>query len=217
MKDYISLIIVCISNVISIIVVFNKEQGKEEMLQDEYFSIINSYFQIKNINADINPIEYFGKLKHKKVCIPPYIFYLVEKNQREKLEKILKVDYWNKYPNVVNNTHRVIDKFGKILYFFGYIFVTFIVCYTLATIYKMLQDVEYWFKGISINGFILFICLIAIMGIICCSSIYFLKQIIQSFGQDIDDYSCKNKTIEKKIKNKLNEYEKKENTYYFYS
>lgn len=117
MED-IKLITIIISIATAMIALFNNRQKKGETLQDEYFnSIILNFFEVKRANPNMDTLEYIKKYRFKKCCIPNYIFYLADNNKKEELEKVLKVDYWDNYPHIFNDTDKTIDKLMKIGYF----------------------------------------------------------------------------------------------------
>lgn len=214
MKDYMTLIVALIGVMISIISVFNKEQEKGEQLQYEYFKILYSYFELKNVNNLIDPIEFINRYKYKNICIPPYIYYLAEENEGEKLENVMKVDYWFNYPNVVNNTFKIVGKFSKITYFIGIIFTAIAtmgaIFMVFATVEKVFDSVENIFTYDFIKYFIagIILCLLYIL------IPYIFRGITEDLGQEIDEYSSKKKTIERTIRKKLKIYNQRKDKYY---
>lgn len=214
MKDYIALITAGISVVIAIIACFNKEQEKGEKLQDEYFKILTEYFEIKKANPYMNTLEYIRKFKFKKCCIPSYIFYVADQNDEERLKKLLLVDYWDYYPNVVNNTNKVLEKFDKLIYFIGKISLILWAMFVLSVIVMEPISIISNFSKINEGNIFMIIVAALLIDSILIVSVFLSKNQVDSWGNELDIYSMNIKTIHKTIKRKEKRYKKRIDKYY---
>lgn len=211
MKEYIPLVTFSIGIILSIVSVFNREQEKGEKLQDEYFKILVSYFRAKQINKSLDIIDYFNRYKFKEICIPPYIFYLVDKNQREILEKVIQVDYWLNYPNMINNTFRVVDKFSRLMYFIC-IIAAFVVIGVCAS--GILFNMKFLIFYNGSHDYIIKSIGAVIASIFELIIIKVTMSFTKNMGKDIDEYNSGIRMINKFIKRKVKIYEKRKGKYY---
>lgn len=199
---------------ISVIVTINSfsKLEKNTKLSDDYFqNVLSVYAKKYKCNININPLNFIKrKFDLSDYFIPSYIFYLVDKGEKEKLHKILMVDYNEKFPSKTNSIFNGIYNISTlaifILLFIYCIFTTVVVisggllviCLIFDIIFSGKIDINY-IRGIGIS---ILICIITI------SFILVSRNFIE------DDYTMKIKYIEKIIKRKVRIFDKDKNNYY---
>lgn len=214
MKDYIALISALISVVVAIVACFNKAQQKGEGLQEEYFKILIEYFEIEKVDSNIDALEYIRKFKYKKCCIPSYIYYVADQNDEEILKKLLVVDYWDNYPNVVNNTNKVLEKLDRLMYFSGKILLILWAMFVLCVIVIEPIGIIRNFPEINESNIFMIIVSTLIIDSMLIISVFISKNQVDSLGNELDSYSMNIKTINKTIKRKEKRYKKRIDKYY---
>ncbi|NOW92351.1 uncharacterized protein YxeA [Clostridium beijerinckii] len=214
MKDYIALITAVISIIIAIVACFNKEQEKGEELQEEYFKILIEYLEIKKVNPNIDVLEYIRKFKFKKCCIPGYMYYLADQNDKDRLEKLLLTDYWDYYPNIVNSTNKVLEKFNKLVYFTSKVSLILWGMFVLGVIFMEPIGLINNFSEINESNIFMIIVAALIIDSILILSFFLSKKQVDGFGNELDIYSMNIKTIQKTIRRKEKRYKKRAGKYY---
>lgn len=189
---------------------FSKSEKISKLSEDYFEKVISLYVKEYRDNPSIDPLDFIKrKFDIRDYFIPSYIFYLVDKGEKEKLHKILLVDYREKYPNKQNSIFNGLDNIGAtFMYILVFVYSTLIILAFISGIFllpSLITDMVSY-HTISNNNIrsIAIIILYFIIGII----IMFILQF------DIhDDYVMKNKQIEKVIKRKEKEF-KNNNKYY---
>lgn len=210
LDNYASIIPLIISVIVTINT-FSKLEKSNKLSEDYFEKAISLYVKEYKGNPNINPLDFIKqRFNIKDYFIPNYIFYLVDNGQKEKLHKILMVDYRQKYPNKENNIFNGIYNISVIFMYilaFAYIALITIVSILGITIFiSLIKDMVIYqtMDSNNIRDMIILI-LIFIASIIM---IFLFKIIIH------DDYVIKNKQIEKVIKRKEKQFEKYNDSYY---
>ncbi len=199
---------------ISVIVTINSfsKLEKNTKLSDDYFeNVLSVYAKKYKCNVNINPLNFIKrKFDLSDYFIPSYIFYLVDKGDKEKLHKILMVDYNDKFPSKTNSIFNGIYNISTLAIFillFIYCLLTTVVVISVGLlVICLLSDIILSGK-VDINdirgvGISILTCVITI------SFIFISRDLIE------DDYTMKNKYIEKIIKRKERIFDKDKNNFY---
>ncbi len=99
-----------------IIAYFDKEHKKNLDLKEEYFkNILVPYINRYRKNKNINSIKFLkSKYEESIYFIPPYIFYLVDENNKVDLHKVLIEDYKENFPSSKNSIWKTFNRLDKI-------------------------------------------------------------------------------------------------------
>ncbi|MEG2412583.1 MAG: hypothetical protein RSA29_17100 [Clostridium sp.] len=224
-------IVTVIGAIISFIIAyFDKGEKKYEDLKDQYFEkVLIVFYKNYKKNSDINPVKF---MKHKfvenEVFIPKYIYYLIENNDKEKLAKVLIVDYCNYYPNFNNSARNTINKLCRkiyiILLFIYTVYFVWGMFNIIPSLSMLMESINYYIKGslMKSNLFILqlisptlgdimlpiwvvdLLNLIFII-ILICLPLY----IINLYLSKCDEYTLRIKRIKRMVSKKVNVYNRK--------
>lgn len=162
-------------------------------------------------NNSINSVSFVNKkTKKDDDIIPKYIYYLIDKDDKDGLRKVLIYDYWHLYKNDDNKMSGIAKYVSKlcnyILILLSIIFlilgaisiaggIMFLISVALEIIGKSTKQREWSVFFISI-----------ILGIFCLSSSIGINIVVRLLNHDI--YTIKKKKIEKIIKDKIKTYDK---------
>lgn len=115
LDDYIK-IITCISSVIALLNTYSKLGDNAKLSQDYFEKLLSIYIKEYKENKKLNPIKFIKKrFNISDYFIPSYVFYLVDKGEKEKLHKILIVDHRDKFPNKKNRITLGINNISLLL------------------------------------------------------------------------------------------------------
>lgn len=115
LDDYIK-IITCISSVIALLNTYSKLGDNAKLSQDYFEKLLSIYIKEYKENKKLNPIKFIKKrFNISDYFIPSYVFYLVDKGEKEKLHKILIVDHRDKFPNKKNRIALGINNISLLL------------------------------------------------------------------------------------------------------
>lgn len=130
--DYLKFLPILIAVLTFIIKNFNSENKRYIEAKNKYFEDVLAVYVSKfRINDKINSIKFLKQKKFEgSYFIPPYVWKLIKDGEKDKLHKILIVDYKNNYPTLENNLFNTINKIGYIIEFIC------IICF--ATIFSLL-------------------------------------------------------------------------------
>lgn len=199
--------------VISVIITVNSfsKLEKNKKLSDDYFEkVLSVYVKKYKCSANINPLNFVKRrFDISDYFIPSYIFYLVDKGEKEKLHKILIIDYREKFPSETNTIFEGMNKMITIASFI--LLLTYSLVMVLAVIIGgfliISSAIDIIFSRIGINS------LKAIISSIFIFSIgIILRFVFISFIHD--EYTMKNKIIEKIVKRKEKNFDKNKDKYY---
>lgn len=210
MDNYETIISLIIS-VIATINTFSKLEKNNNLSEDYFEKVVSLYVKEYKNNPSIDPVDFMNQnFDIKNYFIPNYIFYLVDKGEKEKLHKILLVDYREKYPNKKNNIFNGVNNIDAIVkYTFAFVDVALIILFfILGLCLSILLIIDILFnQTVDINKLTSLKMIIPIF-IICIIMILPLKNSIH------DDYVMQNEQIKKLIKRKENDFKNYNNNYY---
>ncbi len=204
----------------------NKEISKNEKLLDKYFEdVLSVYVGEYKKNRTINPVKFIKRRYNmNNNFIPSYIFYLVDGNDKDRLHKVLIVDYMKNFPSSHNNINRTIGYTEKLILtiqIYLYYLLTFLnIIGILIAINGLINSIRFNLNGGSGNivlgnitipdiifniGSIIFLIIILII----------LQQLPKlNFRIIENDYTMKIKKIEKILSKKEEKYDKHKDSYY---
>ncbi|SHK55123.1 hypothetical protein SAMN02745136_02759 [Anaerocolumna jejuensis DSM 15929] len=204
------------SGVIAILITyFNKKNTKREKLYNDYFKkLLIPYVAAYKVNANINPVRYVNsRFTRNDIYIPRYVFYLVDKCEKDSLHKVLISDYMSEFPTTSNILITTLSKIGNILSFimsfimiFAVSFMFLLTCYMIIDTISIVIIGNYetiMFLGITLNSIsfnIILIVLCLFFGIVLMIILIYMVR------SEEDRYKMSMKSINKNIKQKIKEY-----------
>ena len=206
-------IISLVSSIIALLNTYSKI-GENNQLSENYFEkVLNIYIKEYSRNRALNPIKFIKRRFNRgDYFIPSYIFYLLEKEDQEKLHKVLIIDYREKFPSKKNKIAKGISNIdifiSGVMAFIYYFIMAICVVSVIVTLICLIgnlilsksMDIEY-VKIFEIAVLTIIIGVIIIW--------QFIVLVIDS-----DDYSMKIRHIEKKINKKVNKFRDDEENYF---
>ena len=105
--------------------------GKSQKREKEYYEkILRPYVLELSKNKKLSTLSIVkGLADRNNDDIPKYIFYLLDNEQEEKLNKVIIYDYWLLYPNDENTVYKVGDGLIKLLYYVLYFIAIYLLVY----------------------------------------------------------------------------------------
>lgn len=210
MDNAIKIISVITSIVSAFFLCFKKNTKKER----EYYNDIVLPFIVE--------YKRNSKIVRSKIFIPPYIHYLYDNNEKEKLEKVLIYDYLALSDNQINMINKGLSIVSDMIYYFFVVF-SFIV-FLLSIIFMINSIVSLGFHYSALESYDISMLLssqaISIIGNIIYAFIVFaiaiaLTKITITYFKVNDRYTISKKHIKNSIDKKINKYPKILNKYYF--
>lgn len=208
--DYFKILPILITVLTFIIKYFNIHDKLYIESKEKYFKdVLAVYVSKLNLGLDINPIIFLKKERFEGgYFIPPYIWKLVNQNNKDDLHKILIVDYKNNYPNIENNEVKIINKISYILEIILMILFTLMLSFTFFVMFELaitavvdlvnfIQNNSNTFelKNYLPYGIVLIISLLATMGLV-----FIIKKKLKRDDDYCMEKNAVDKNIEKKIK-----------------
>ena len=174
-------------------------------------------------NSKIDVIKFFeNKIVRSKIFIPPYIHYLYDNNEKEKLEKVLIYDYLALSDNQINMINKGLSIVSDMIYYFFVVF-SFII-FLLSIIFMINSIVSLGFHYSALESYDISMLFssqaISIIGNIIYAFVVFaiaiaLTKITITYFKVNDRYTISKKHIKNSIDKKINKYPKILNKYYF--
>lgn len=193
-----------------LLVYFNKEHNKYEENTDKYYNkLLKPFFNQYLNNKDID-ISDFNE-DNERNCevqdyLPPYIYFLIESKQLDKLKKILIVDYLGYYPSLKNiilrSCNNIFRRLNFITYFFFLVAIPIIIDILIMFFLQFLIT-DFTFDN---NLIIVIIYLLVMLGLILLFLFFYIKNGI---------YTYETTAINKRIESKEKEYRKLSKKIYF--
>lgn len=211
LDDYIK-IITCISSVIALLNTYSKLGDNAKLSQDYFEKLLSIYIKEYKENKKLNPIKFIKKrFNISDYFIPSYVFYLVDKGEKEKLHKILIVDHRDKFPNKknrialgINNISLLLVGIISFIYYFvlaisivGMVFT--IICLIVDLAFSKTMNIE------NVHNLEIILLVIVASAIIIWN--FF------NITSKSDDYNFKIKHIKKIIKRKEKQFKKSKGYY----
>lgn len=224
-------IITLVGAIISFIIAYlDKGEKKYETLKDEYFEkVLVIFYKSYKKNSNINPVKFIKyRFIENQVFIPKYIYYLIENNDKEKLAKVLIVDYCNYYPNFNNSARNTMNKlFRKIYIIMLFFYTTYFILAMFnirSSFFTLIESINYEIKGGNMrsNSFILQLIssslgyimfpnwVVDLLNLIFMIILNVLPlYIVNMYLNNCDEYTLKIKRIKKIVSKKVNIYNRK--------
>lgn len=191
---------------------FGKSQKREK---GYYEKVLKPYALEVSKNKKVRTLSIVKSLVDRNDDdIPKYIFYLLDNEQEEELNKVLIYDYWSLYPNDDNTVYQVVDGFMKLVYYLLFFMALYsMVCgilYVLNGFSEMLLLLIDLLRNGMIEGGIA-------KGILDVAKVFFVGACCLGVGVGIfikntsmneDRYDIKTKKITSMIKRKVRRYDK---------
>jgi hypothetical protein len=219
-----------IAGVISFIITFfNKEHVRYGKNKEKYFDdfLIRFYNAYRN-NNNVNIKRFFyKKYSYHDNYIPPYVNYLLENSEFDKLKKILIVDFLNYYPSIGNTIKAIFHKISKRVFFIEYclvyILVLTIFIMGIILIPMCIDEIVGRINDTHNSSTIIYSLSIPVPLFLIGSLIvmalftYLIKVLLDTSWIKKDMYTYERKYINKIIKAKEKEYNKLKDEVYFLS
>lgn len=226
LDDCIKIIGLIVPIMVFIGTIFNPEKNKTDKLKENYFEkLLAVYINEYKSNRNLNAVKFINKrYSMNDYFIPSYIFYLEDKNEKELLHKVLIVDYRNNFPqkrNSISNAINSIEWILRIASFYMYDFIRALYIIAIFTIMFLISIIIFNINGssvsiaigaITIPEVVFYIFAIIIMIIILIVLKYIQEKMINKI---CDDYTMKEKEIEKILEKREQEYNNSDGYYIF--
>lgn len=170
-----------------ILALFNKEHEKYNKNKEKYFDefLVKFYAKYK-AQKDIN-VEKFVEENYdcSMIYIPPYVHFLVENKEYEKVKKVLITDYLKLFPNFKNTVYKSITNIGNIVDFLYLLIIFAVLGFSVVTIIFFLGMAGLSGYNVSWKDvLLLFISAIVVIGILAALKKYFDKDDIYTFNKE---------------------------------
>ncbi|MBZ6007297.1 hypothetical protein K1514_15495 [Paraclostridium bifermentans] len=206
--DNISKIVGVVVSIATIINTISKVDKHNKLIERYFDEALSVYVKESKKNKKINPVVFIKeRFDIKDYFIPSYIFYLVDKSDKERLHKVLMDDYRSKFPSQRNLiANGIISIFLIIIMIFINIYLALAIvsafsaafmCFLSVVNIIFLKDINASRDFMSAMGHCIFI------GIVTGAYVYYAYNFTE------DDYTLTIKQIEKKIKKKVKYFDKK--------
>lgn len=190
-----------------IIAVFDKERIAHADNKAKYFNeFLVKFYAAYRANNDFSMVDFF-KCNYCDIYIPPYVYYLFESGEYDKLRRVLIVDYYMAFPNEKNSIVHTFSKFVSfidIIYYFivvfGLIGSMFLISVVFVQALILKEQIDYFNLGV-----------IGISIIIWAAIVLKMKKYFKSN----DNYSYNKNIIDKIIKSKIKNYKNISEELYF--
>ena len=195
--------------------------GKSQKREKEYYEkILRPYVLELSKNKKLSTLSIVkGLADRNNDDIPKYIFYLLDNEQEEKLNKVLIYDYWSLYPNDDNTVYKVVDGFMKLVYYLLFFMALYSIVYGILYVLNGFSGVLLFLIELLRNGRIeggiakgiLDILKLFFIGV-CCLGVG-VGIFIENTSMNEDRYDIKTKKITSMIKRKVKRYNKSSNKF----
>lgn len=195
-----------IVSIITTLNTFSNLEKNNKLIENYFKKVLKVYVKEHRENEELDPVAFIKeRFNFNHYFIPSYIFYLVDKSDKEKLHKVLMTDYRVNFPSktnligrgVVNVLLLVLIIIINVIAFLGVASVLSAVFISFLSLFKFKA-----FANSSKDIIVSILCLI-LMAIVCIAYTFVVNKLT------IDDYTLKTKQIKKKIKRKVKHFDRK--------
>jgi len=201
---------ISIAGIIGYIVTsFSKEHDKFTRNREKYFEIfLVKFYDNYRKNPDINMGKFYSEnYNYTDTYIPPYVNYLLENKEYDKLKEILIADYFKLFPSAKNIIAQATSNLLNLVDFLYFILMIFIISGITGLLILLLGVIGLTNQVIDANDFVTIIVFILIYGAI-------FKQSINSIKKN-NVYSFNTEQINKMVNEKIKYYESIKKEVYF--
>lgn len=203
-----------------LITCFNKEYNNYIELKKKYFEcLVDPYIINYRKNKKINPIEYINdNYNYEDTYIPKYINYLVEKEGKYNLHKVLVVDYIEGFKSKENSFYRTFDKIRNVVIIISvfslFVAINGFMIKTMWLIFEFVNTVKATNLKELLIELLIVAALIIVISLIIFLYFWILGHIFRRSIKDEDIYIYELSNIKKQIEIKIKYYNK--NSYKWY-
>lgn len=210
----ISIIVGIFISIVTIINTFSKLEKNTKLVECYFKKVLRVYVKEYKKNGGIDPVTFIkDRFDIRDYFIPSYIFYLVDKSDREKLHKVLMTDYRIKFPSKKN---LIGDGMFNIILIFLMILINVIFLESIGdflrgvfTSFSSFFELDFLINANSDKDKIFSIFYYVLIGSIELTYVVIANKFI------VDDYILTIKQIEKKINKKVKVFDNKSRIYRF--
>ncbi|MDE7425059.1 MAG: hypothetical protein K2N51_15465, partial [Lachnospiraceae bacterium] len=187
-------------------------------LEQYFIEMLNPYVKKWKNKRDLDTVKIINKQlkensKENKLYIPKYIPYLAEEKDKEKLHKVLIVDYIQNYPNSENENWKLTDNISKCFEIIGLFLMSFLLALSVIMVFisvsLLLLEIFTSSSGGSLKECVINLIKSLFIFVVVVIMIRTIKI------SEIDDFSLEEQKIKKNIEKKVKYYDKKSSKYYF--
>lgn len=212
LSDYLQVLIVFLGVILSFVQIYfyYKKECKNMDLQDKYYKNIVMPFwgNYRRKEGKFNYIVFLNKkIKRQLECVPPYLIKTIETRPNE-IDKVMLYDYIHMRKNDNNVKEKIGKSILKIVYLIFY-YVIIILC-SIITIMLMsllldfIEEYLFLVKHVKVLENVVK----CILGVVIYFVIFILLLFIINISISLEDqYTLKNKYIEKHIEQRIRWYD----------
>lgn len=213
MEAVVAVITAVITLVKTLMDLFGKKKRSRER---KYYNCVLRPYVVTKKDKKVRAVDFVKRrVRRNNDNIPKYVFYLIDKNREEELDKVLLYDYISLYPNGANQLNVVAEfaiKFVHGICYMGALFFMvfggFLLSLSLSVwVVNIVSSLVVEGVKIAFQELILWENVSRIIYSILClfGGVLLMKVCVKN---EVDRYTIEKKKIEKKIEAKLKYYDK---------